>query len=90
MEERISSKNTLASYEKPNLYQKFPEETAEYDYLIKRNLRKQASTNPKAAEIYQNSKYLKYDDKKGIFYMIIYCLVLIIIIQKKKFYYTCS
>jgi hypothetical protein len=67
MEERISSKNTLASYEKPNLYQKFPEETAEYDYLIKRNLRNQASTNPKAAEIYQNSKYLKYDDKKGIF-----------------------
>jgi len=61
------SKNSLKSFDKPNLFQKYPEQTAEYDYLIKRNLRNQASTNTKAAEIYQNSRYLPYDTKRETF-----------------------
>jgi hypothetical protein len=67
MEARIDSKNSLKSFDKPNLFQKYPEQTAEYDYLIKRNLRNQASTNTKAAEIYQNSRYLPYDTKRETF-----------------------
>ena len=67
MEARIDSKNSLKSFDKPNLFQKYPEQTAEYDYLIRRNLRNQASTNTKAAEIYQNSRYLPYDTKRETF-----------------------
>tara|TARA_R110000737_G_scaffold285004_1_gene291546 strand:- start:4959 stop:5309 length:351 start_codon:yes stop_codon:yes gene_type:complete len=67
MEERISSKNSLKSFDKPNIYQKYPEQTSEYDYLIKRKLRDKASTDPKAAEIYQNSRYLPYDTKRETF-----------------------
>ena len=67
MENRISSKNDLNSFEKPNIYQKFPEQTAEYDYLIKRDLRKRAQTDSQAAEILQNSKYLPFDTKSQEF-----------------------
>ena len=67
MEERIGSKNSLRSFDKPNIFQKYPEQTAEYDYLVKRNLRNKAATDPKAAEIYQNSKYLPYDTKRETF-----------------------
>ena len=67
MEARIDSKNSLKSFDKPNIYQKYPEQTSEYDYLIKRNLRDKASTDPKAAEIYQNSRYLPYDTKRETF-----------------------
>ena len=67
MEARIDSKNSLKSFDKPNIFQKYPEQTAEYDYLIKRNLRNKAATDTKASEIYQNSKYLPYDTKRETF-----------------------
>ena len=49
---RITSASELKSFEKPNVYQKFPDATAEYDVYILRALRD--SNDPKAKEIYAN------------------------------------
>ena len=49
---RITSASELKSFEKPNVYQKFPDATAEHDVYILRGLRD--SNDPKAKEIYAN------------------------------------
>jgi len=49
---RIESASKLKSFEKPNVYQKFADATAEYDVFILRGLRD--SNDPKAKEIYAN------------------------------------
>ena len=64
--ERTKSAGTLTSFQKPNLEQKFPRTTAEYDSYILRNLR--TTENPKGQEIERNNAgFVPFDVKTQTF-----------------------
>jgi len=66
VKERTKSAGTLTSFQKPNLEQKFPRTTAEYDSYILRNLRK--TENPKGQEIERNNAgFVPFDAKTQTF-----------------------
>jgi hypothetical protein len=66
VKERTKSAGTLTSFQKPNLEQKFPRTTAEYDSYILRNLR--TTENPKGQEIERNNAgFVPFDAKTQTF-----------------------
>ena len=64
--DRIDSKNKLQSFQKPNIYQKFAAQTAEFDSYVTRNLR--TTTNPTGKMIAANFiDYVPFDPKTQSF-----------------------
>ena len=63
---RIESRSKLDTWQKPDIYQAFPEATSEHDILVLRNLR--ATDDPTGKMISANRMgYVPYDQKTGEF-----------------------
>ena len=63
---RIESRSKLDTWQKPDIYQAFPEATSEHDILVLRNLR--ATNDPTGKMISANRMgYVPYDQKTGEF-----------------------
>ena len=63
---RIESANKLTSFQKPNINQKYPRSTSEYDIYIMRNLR--ATDDPQGKKIAAgNMGFVPFDQKTGKF-----------------------
>jgi len=66
LKDRIDSKNDLKSFQKPNIYQKYAPQTAEFDSYVSRNLR--STTNPTGKMIANNFvDYVPFDIKTQSF-----------------------